>query len=206
MTKTSPFIPHDILPANIKTPLCWIQQNPDGRKWWAQHKRRTRELRRRRRRSLQGWVDLHDQNRLNAKTRGLGNGDSDSCKLCFLGFPKSFQGLHSFKVCRCKHYAHSQLQPVNGSSCGQRLKTFHLVQGYSAVRSYLPTFLASQSHRANNPWVSLQHKARKSKGSNATMSGRTNGIHKCARSSPNRTLLQINVACTKRRGTIPSLL
>lgn len=26
MTKTSPFIPHDILPANIKTPMCWIQQ------------------------------------------------------------------------------------------------------------------------------------------------------------------------------------
>lgn len=107
-----------------------------------------------------------------------------------------------FKFCRCKQYAHSQPQWELLWAAFKNTE-FHLIG-----RSYLPAFLASQSNRANNPWVSLEHKARVFKGRNGTMTGCTKRNHQCVRKSPLMiAICALNVVCKrKRRDTIPFLL
>lgn len=126
-------------------------------------------------------------------------------RVLFWAFPNILRAS-LFKLCRCKHYAHSHHQLVNGGCYGYlRALNFISLEGNQSkdierllwgggilclFLSYLPTFLASQSNRANNPWVSLeQKKARMTNGKAITMTGCTNSSYKYAGSLPNGTML-----------------
>ncbi len=126
MTKISPFIPHDILPANIKTPLCWIQrtQMEEMVRTAQKEKGRWRELRGRREREIftkiSGFRHTHTHTHTYTHTHKCIE-TSQQAQYKNTRVMKRWQWLMQtffsvqFKVCRCKHYAHSQHQKVNES-------------------------------------------------------------------------------------------